>query len=358
MGIRFYCSQCGHKLNVKAFQAGRRGLCPYCGGSIQIPTESTRPSSKESRSRPQNALAHDQGQGASRPAQARAQGPVVASSGMGEAMAAGQPILPLAQPPEAGQDAPISPTPLTPPASGQPTGAVPAQPSAPANAAGETPETPADQSPAAVVQPVAFPSRIESPAGAYPADTALPSGVESTPAEFASPATPSQPPPMAGGVVDPLAEAPDAVWYVRPPGGGQFGPASGSVMQSWIAEGRVSPDSLVWREGWRDWQKASESFPQLGPGGADPGFGAIAASQTPLSRAAASGYRLHTRRGPTAMNAAIITILILAVIVLLGVFIWVLKGGPGRLGSRSSGATVVAARTTDSPAARSPLAAS
>jgi len=163
---------------------------------------------------------------------------------------------------------------------------------------------------------------------------------------------------MADGVVDPLAEAPDAVWYVRPPGGGQFGPASGSVMQSWIAEGRVSPESLVWREGWRDWQQASETFPQLGPGGAEPGLGVIPASQTPLSRAAASGYRLHTRRRPTAMNAAIITILILAVILLLGVFIWVLKGGPGRLGARSSGAPVVAAWATRSQAARSPSAAS
>ena len=27
---------------------------------------------------------------------------------------------------------------------------------------------------------------------------------------------------------DPIAEAPDAVWYVRPPTGGQFGPADGT----------------------------------------------------------------------------------------------------------------------------------
>ena len=46
MGIRFYCPN-GHKLNVKEFQAGRKGICPFCGAKIQIPTESTRPSSRD-----------------------------------------------------------------------------------------------------------------------------------------------------------------------------------------------------------------------------------------------------------------------------------------------------------------------
>ena len=45
MGIRFFCPN-GHKLNVKEFQAGRRGICPFCGARIQIPTQSTRPASK------------------------------------------------------------------------------------------------------------------------------------------------------------------------------------------------------------------------------------------------------------------------------------------------------------------------
>lgn len=62
---------------------------------------------------------------------------------------------------------------------------------------------------------------------------------------------------------DPIDENPDAVWYVRPPSGGQFGPAKGDVMRKWIAEGRVSPDSLVWREGWPEWQEAEPTFPAL-----------------------------------------------------------------------------------------------
>ncbi len=50
MGIRFYCPN-GHKLNVKEFQAGRKGICPFCGAKIQIPTESTRPSTREEAAR-------------------------------------------------------------------------------------------------------------------------------------------------------------------------------------------------------------------------------------------------------------------------------------------------------------------
>ena len=53
------------------------------------------------------------------------------------------------------------------------------------------------------------------------------------------------------------------IWYVRPPSGGQFGPASGDLMRTWLSEGRVSADSLVWREGWRDWQEAGKVFPKL-----------------------------------------------------------------------------------------------
>lgn len=52
MGIRFYCPN-GHKLNVKAYLAGKRGICPECGASFLIPLESTRLSSKESINLPQ-----------------------------------------------------------------------------------------------------------------------------------------------------------------------------------------------------------------------------------------------------------------------------------------------------------------
>jgi hypothetical protein len=146
MGIRFYCPN-GHKLNVKDFQAGRTGICPFCGVKMPIPLKSTRSSSRQRRRL-------QQGGGAAG---------VTASGAM--ARPAGWP-------------------------------------------ASDTPRGMAD---------------------------------------------------------DPLAAAEDVVWYVHPPAGGQFGPAAPDVMRAWIVEGRIGADSLVWREGWREWQTAGDVFPQLSP---------------------------------------------------------------------------------------------
>jgi len=69
--------------------------------------------------------------------------------------------------------------------------------------------------------------------------------------------------PRRPSTADPIAEAPDAAWYVRPPSGSQYGPARGDVMKQWLVEGRVSSQSLVWREGWADWKVAGDVFPFL-----------------------------------------------------------------------------------------------
>src|SRR3954466_6658715 len=42
MGIRFNCPN-GHKLNVKEFLAGKRGVCPQCGAKFIIPTSTNVP---------------------------------------------------------------------------------------------------------------------------------------------------------------------------------------------------------------------------------------------------------------------------------------------------------------------------
>jgi hypothetical protein len=60
-----------------------------------------------------------------------------------------------------------------------------------------------------------------------------------------------------------ISEAPQAVWYVRPPSGGQYGPADGQVFHGWLQDNRVSPDSLVWRDGWPQWQLAGDVFVEL-----------------------------------------------------------------------------------------------
>jgi len=60
-----------------------------------------------------------------------------------------------------------------------------------------------------------------------------------------------------------LDDEPDATWYVRPPSGGQYGPASSDDLREWIAQGRVATNSLLWRDGWPQWRDASDALPEL-----------------------------------------------------------------------------------------------
>jgi hypothetical protein len=55
----------------------------------------------------------------------------------------------------------------------------------------------------------------------------------------------------------------DATWYVRPPTGGQYGPAGTMMLRDWIDQGRVTASSLLWRDGWPQWRTASESLPEF-----------------------------------------------------------------------------------------------
>jgi len=61
-----------------------------------------------------------------------------------------------------------------------------------------------------------------------------------------------------------LLDDPSATWYVRPPSGGQYGPATGEMLRSWISEARVTPTSLVWRDGWAQWRSASDALVEFG----------------------------------------------------------------------------------------------
>jgi len=274
MGIRFYCPN-GHKLNVKEFQSGKRGICPFCGSRIEIPTESTRESSKYAKA--SEAPAHD-----------------VTPQGQPETMPSpgGAAVVP----------APSSPVP-SPPA---PTGPAVNQP---------------------LAGPSAWPSvampQQPAPGGPVPMSSVPMSSVpmSSVPGSFVSGRTSSagQTPP------DPIAEAGDVVWYVRPASGGQFGPAGADVMRSWIEEGRVSADSLVWHEGWRDWQEASEVFVQPGAIANDPGVGPIGTAVG--SRASTlRNSRATARRRSNTTQTLVIVGLILAVVILLGVFVLIVSG--------------------------------
>ena len=76
--------------------------------------------------------------------------------------------------------------------------------------------------------------------------------------------TPTPAPPTASSPassMDVMDHDATAKWYVRPPAGGQYGPADRHLLSEWITQGRVAPDALVWRDGWPQWRTASECMP-------------------------------------------------------------------------------------------------
>ncbi|WP_182870409.1 GYF domain-containing protein [Stieleria mannarensis] len=54
-----------------------------------------------------------------------------------------------------------------------------------------------------------------------------------------------------------------ATWYVRPPSGGQYGPATSAMLKIWIGEGRVAKSALLWKDGWPQWREASDALAEI-----------------------------------------------------------------------------------------------
>jgi hypothetical protein len=232
MGIKFHCPN-GHKLNVKAFLAGKKGICPKCGTKMLIPTVS------------EAALADSEG------------------------------------------DSDLDET-------------DPSQAAAKSNGSG-----------AAAAASVAAAQTMAAPSALAPAVSAAPATAATTAAN------------------DPIAEAPAAIWYVRPPSGGQYGPARGDIMRKWISEGRVSSDSLVWREGWTDWQNAGKLFPTLKESGTNTATqAAVPAVSTTVPLSAKASQRAASRfetkkRDSNAMAVAILAGLGILCLILIGILVFV-----------------------------------
>ena len=238
MGIKFHCPQ-GHKLNVKSFLAGKKGVCPKCGTRVRIPTASE-PGLDD-------GAGDDDSDGGK---------PEAGPAGNGSAKAGGSQAVATVALPSA------LPTPATQP-----------------------------------VMPVAAPT-LPIPATRLPEMPAAPQGVG-----------------------DPIAEAPGAIWYVRPPSGGQFGPARGDVMRKWIAEGRVSSDSLVWREGWSDWQTAGKLFPNLQSAAAP---AAIAPPAGGVTRATRTASRNQSKQAGGGLGVGLLIFLAFVCVALVAVLAYVL----------------------------------
>ena len=323
MGIRFLCTACHKKLNVKSFLAGRKGVCPKCGGSIQIPLESQLPSKKEAE---QGAAAAAQGETALA-APAAGEQPMQAFGGVaGTAVAAPESPMPA---PANGQAA-QAPTPAFPSPAAQPQTS-PSQPVQPQTDTVQPQAGPVDAGQPQV--PMQAGPAIPSPQIPNPvaAQQHVPAGSTAAPAAapgFSNPVVQPAPAPPSAPQLDPIREDPNLFWYVRPPSGGQFGPAKGDIMLKWIDEGRVSEDSLVWREGWADWKKASEAIPSMAP---DSGPAASGAESEMVSagRSSASATNAHRSRKRKNSQMALFSVIMLVFvsIALLVTLVIKLSGG-------------------------------
>ncbi len=104
-----------------------------------------------------------------------------------------------------------------------------------------------------------------------------------------------------------FADAPNAAWYVRPPSGGQYGPADEQTLQVWIRENRVTHDSLLWREGQPQWIPSSTLLPELYQNES------VSQAEDPVNEpitheptiATASGSFTLTRPVPTSASSAV-----------------------------------------------------
>ena len=211
MGIRFSCHGCAKPLNIKNDLAGRRGVCPECKVRFRIPLSDAEFSTPVD-DRP--SMSEDQLSpgGAIEGEHRSATQEASTGTGHGRAVEVGDPYS--------------------------------------AKDAGGNQAT------------------METHAGVK-ITTQTESVKKSASASTAQPDT-SRPAIVSGDEFEPLGSDPAATWYVRPPSGGQYGPADADVLKGWIAEGRVAKTALIWRDGWPQWREAAEAFPEISdalPGG-------------------------------------------------------------------------------------------
>jgi hypothetical protein len=269
MGIRVYCPN-GHRLNVKSFLAGKRGICPRCGAKFDIPdTVPTQPGDMTG----DDIAVLPAGAELPQPREdLAAHAPSV--GGLDQAFAV--------PPPPGNFDAAaiaaaIGGQPLPGESMGFSAITVPAP-----KARGDI-EPRAATSATSGFPDVAAGSKAAASKGAGPTTAAQ---VRATPA--AADRTGSN---RAGN--EQVSAESAATWYVRHAVHGQFGPATEDTFRQWVAEGRITDNTLVWRDGWTDWQPASSLLRAIG-GAANTGGGAAASLATLdlNALAAASGAAL------------------------------------------------------------------
>jgi len=200
MGIHFVCHLCSYALHVKDFQAGKRGKCPNCNGSFRIPFADAS-YSFALEDGPDNPSVMRVREAFQKESQSKKRSP---SKNANLELKASDSVSITLESTPIGSSAPIDSREIASVSQAQSAVLTENDPKASENPKSES---------------------IEMP--------------------------------------DVLAIAVDAKWFVRPPSGGQFGPASSALLMNWITESRVTADSFLWREGLAQWQLASLLVPEL-----------------------------------------------------------------------------------------------
>jgi hypothetical protein len=293
MGIKFHCPN-GHKMHVKSFLAGKKGICPKCGVRIEIPLVS------DADAPPPSALEPDSPQ-----------------TGEIETV---EPIQLIQNPPRG----PAFGLDISGPS--QPTAQKTSSPAPPGGASGfgEALETPLDldndldreDDLSLLPEPPAAGASAGQPGGGFSLGGDLP---------------PSGPLPPATSSVAPQTGG--ASWYASLAGGTTVGPMSAGAILRGLKQGQFTTDSLVWRDGWSQWQPLGSVLSQMSPPAQPVGAGALSPinADDPLADALgrqvpASSTMVHGRhRTRKELRARVALILMGLVIILFALMMYVLS---------------------------------
>ncbi len=278
MGIRFFCEACGTKLNIKDDLAGKKGRCPKCNEKIMIPMQSTL----------QKTVERD-----------RVSAPV---------------NQPIGDPKQELEDSVRRRSSPLEKSGGEKSGG---------EKSGGTPPTTA-QDPSSAASTSSILERQTGEIGPRNKVTQDESAPELPPIPAAG--TPETRRPKSA-----FDEAPNASWFVRPTSGGQFGPADANAMKSWLSEGRVGRDSLVWREGWEEWESAEKIFELEFQGFSEPknSTPSVVNSKPEATSGSNIAYHQMARKKAKTMGIILIVALLLLSVVLVVVLVLVANGTIG-----------------------------
>jgi uncharacterized protein YlaI len=238
MGIRFLCSSCQYRLNVKTKQAGQFCICPDCENEIQIPLQSTIEPIKKKRKRK-----------GKRRGEKRSHVEVeIAPLSPDQLSVELQPSLSIASPYVEKKTIEDSALFVAPKPSGEP-------------AAQQDSDLP-DSSSAVADSSLSDVAANVTDSASVP-DDFLSGESDSSSQNFSEADSFLLKKPTVKIEDDPLRSDPNLVWYLRHKRLGEKGPLKAAQVEAMLESGQLRTGYIVWREDWNDWVPVEKVFPEL-----------------------------------------------------------------------------------------------